>query len=331
MMLGMGYLGFFAFFIKRHEGRSENFDGILGTHVDLPYKALMRIIRRAVNIDRFIKHVDEPMFAIDNDHVVTHWYAACETLTGVPAREMIGTRNAWKAFYPEKRPVLADLLIDNEPDKVISKYYQNGFRSNPHVNQTYDAGGFYPNLGASGKWLTFSALPLKDIQGRQIGVLEVVQDFAVETAETDSFDIMKRIAQAEWDTLLFFYGVILCVGGLSQFGYLAAISQFMYHDLGATMANALVGILSAIVDNIPVMFAVLTMSPEMSKGQWLLVTLTAGVGGSLLSIGSAAGVALMGSARGVYTFGAHLKWTPAIFLGYVASIICHLLIHAGMM
>lgn len=125
-----------------------------------------------------------------------------------------------------------------------------------------------------------------------------------------------------------FYGVILCVGGLGQFGYLAMISAYMYLDLGPTTANVLVGILSAIVDNIPVMFAVLTMDPVMSHGQWLLVTLTAGVGGSLLSIGSAAGVALMGSARGVYTFGSHLKWTWAVALGYAASIVCHLWVNA---
>ena len=143
------------------------------------------------------------------------------------------------------------------------------------------------------------------------------------------FDLFKRIARAEWDTLLFFYGVILCVGGLSQFGYLALVSNFMYADLGPTFANVLVGILSAIVDNIPVMFAVLTMDPSMSLGQWLLVTLTAGVGGSLLSIGSAAGVALMGTARNIYTFSAHLKWTFFIGLGYAASIIFHLLINAS--
>lgn len=144
------------------------------------------------------------------------------------------------------------------------------------------------------------------------------------------FDLFRRVAKAEWDTLLFFYGVILCVGGLSQFGYLAMVSHSMYTGLGATSANTLVGILSAIVDNIPVMFAVLTMDPSMSLGQWLLVTLTAGVGGSLLSIGSAAGVALMGSARGTYTFGAHLKWAPVIALGYAASIYCHMLINRSM-
>jgi Na+/H+ antiporter NhaD/arsenite permease-like protein len=102
----------------------------------------------------------------------------------------------------------------------------------------------------------------------------------------------------------------------------------MYVQLGATYANILVGILSAIVDNIPVMFAVLTMNPDMSHFQWLLVTLTAGVGGSLLSVGSAAGVALMGQARGYYTFFSHLKWTPVIALGYAASIWVHFLVNA---
>ena len=149
--------------------------------------------------------------------------------------------------------------------------------------------------------------------------------------EFSPFDIMKKISRAEWDTLLFFYGVILCVGGLAQFGYLALVSEFMYTDLGATWANCLVGVLSAIVDNIPVMFAVLTMDPSMSHGQWLLVTLTAGTGGSMLAIGSAAGVALMGTARGTYTFGAHLKWTPVIALGYGASILCHLMLNSSLM
>jgi Na+/H+ antiporter NhaD/arsenite permease-like protein len=145
--------------------------------------------------------------------------------------------------------------------------------------------------------------------------------------EPKEFDIFDKIAKAEWDTLFFFYGVILAVGGLGFIGYLGMVSEYMYGELGATTANILVGILSAIVDNIPVMFAVLTMNPDMNTTQWLLVTLTAGVGGSLLSVGSAAGVALMGQARGYYTFFGHLKWAPVIGLGYAASIYVHLLIN----
>ena len=143
--------------------------------------------------------------------------------------------------------------------------------------------------------------------------------------EDEKFDFFRKVSRAEWDTLLFFFGVILSVGGLGFIGYLTLVSEFLYIGLGPTMANAIVGVLSAIVDNIPVMFAVITMRPEMSIDQWLLVTLTTGVGGSLLSIGSAAGVALMGQARGYYTFFGHLKWTPIIFVGYVASIYLHVL------
>jgi len=142
-----------------------------------------------------------------------------------------------------------------------------------------------------------------------------------------AFDVFRSVARAEWDTLMFFYGVILCVGGLGFIGYLAVVSQIMYVSWGPTTANVLVGFLSAIVDNIPVMFAVLSMEPEMSMGQWLLVTLTAGVGGSMLSIGSAAGVALMGQARGMYTFGGHMKWMPVIALGYFASIATHFFVN----
>ncbi len=143
-----------------------------------------------------------------------------------------------------------------------------------------------------------------------------------------AFDVFSSVARAEWDTLLFFYGVVLCVGGLGFLGYLGMVSELMYAGWGATTANVAVGLLSAVVDNIPVMFAVLAMLPDMSHGQWLLVTLTAGVGGSLLSIGSAAGVALMGQARGKYTFFGHLKWTPAIAAGYAASILVHLYVNS---
>ncbi|MGY3887449.1 sodium:proton antiporter NhaD [Aeromonas aquatica] len=144
------------------------------------------------------------------------------------------------------------------------------------------------------------------------------------------FDVFSQIARAEWDTLLFFYGVVMCVGGLGFMGYLALASQLLYQG-DPTQANVVIGLLSSIIDNIPVMFAVLSMEPQMSTGQWLLVTLTTGVGGSLLSIGSAAGVALMGQARGMYTFLGHLKWLPAILLGYMVSIGAHLWLNSALL
>ena len=142
------------------------------------------------------------------------------------------------------------------------------------------------------------------------------------------FNVFNKVAQAEWDTLFFFFGVIFCVGGLGFIGYLEIMSVYFYEGWGATNANIVMGLLSAVIDNIPVMFAVLTMDPDMDKYQWLLVTLTSGVGGSLLAVGSAAGVALMGQARGVYTFFSHLRWSWAIALGYVAAIYVHYLVNS---
>jgi Na+/H+ antiporter NhaD/arsenite permease-like protein len=144
----------------------------------------------------------------------------------------------------------------------------------------------------------------------------------------ERYNVFEIIARAEWDTLLFFYGVLLCVGGLATLGYMELASTELYGRFGFTSANVAMGVLSAIVDNIPIMYAVLQMNPPMDHGQWLLITLTAGVGGSLLSVGSAAGVALMGASRGQYTILAHLRWTWAIALGYIASVWLHLLVNA---
>lgn len=171
-----------------------------------------------------------------------------------------------------------------------------------------------------------SHLPQEPADEMSDTAMQVEGEPPARQAQTE-FNIFKSLERAEWDTLMFFYGIILCVGGLGALGYLRVGSELMYVDLGATHANILVGFLSAIIDNIPVMFAVLAMQPAMDMGQWLLVTLTAGVGGSMLSIGSAAGVAVMGQARGYYTFFAHLKWSWAIALGYAASIWTHFLVN----
>jgi Na+/H+ antiporter NhaD/arsenite permease-like protein len=154
-------------------------------------------------------------------------------------------------------------------------------------------------------------------------------DLAAEkTHQHQLFDVFHNVSQLEWDTLLFFYGVMVSVGGLSFIGYLTLASNFLYTDLDPTIANVLVGIVSAFIDNGTIMYAVLSMAPKISEGQWLLVTLTAGVGGSLLAIGSAAGVGLLGQTKGIYSFVAHLKWAPAIALGYAGSILTHFLINA---
>jgi len=146
-----------------------------------------------------------------------------------------------------------------------------------------------------------------------------------------AFDSFREMRRVEWDTLLFFFGIIFAVAGLGVAGYLASLSDYLYGDLGPTFANIAIGIVGAAFDNIPLMFAVLTMDPDMSSGQWMLITLSTGVGGSLVSIGSAAGVVLMGLVRNHYTFINHLRWAWAVALGYVASILTHLWVNAAYM
>lgn len=331
MMLGLGFLGPLSYHIKLHEGRSERYDYILGTRGAESLYPITTILKSKLELSDIIEKVSMPAFAINNDHTITHWNRACEDFTGLPALEMVGTRNQWRPFYEKEQPVMADLVLNYMPEQAIEQHYCGHFKRSTYFEGAYEATRFVPGLGENGRWICFAGAPLKDDEGKVVGAVEVLEDYTDKAAAARHFDLMKKIARAEWDTLLFFYGVILCVGGLAQFGYLAAISQYMYQDLGATTANVMVGLLSAVIDNIPVMYAVLTMDPTMSHGQWLLVTLTTGVGGSMLSIGSAAGVALMGTARGVYTFGAHLRWTPVILLGYAAGIICHLFLNARLM
>jgi PAS domain-containing protein len=331
MMLGLGYLGFLSYFVKRREGHINKYDPILGSERYMPFKPIWATEKSKKDISSIMDSIPYPAMAIGTDGKVTHWNSSLEGLTGVPAEERIGTDLHWSPFWPEKRKILVDMVLENASKKDFEENYGSKQRPSETFESGHRAARFFPTIGKDGTTLVMTAAPVRNQNGEVIGAIETIRDAESISSEKVQFDLMSRVARAEWDTLLFFYGVILCVGGLSQFGYLSLVSHQMYVQLGPTWANALVGVLSAIVDNIPVMFAVLTMNPEMSHGQWLLVTLTAGVGGSLLSIGSAAGVALMGTARGVYTFGAHLKWTPVIALGYILAILSHLWVNSSLM
>jgi len=144
--------------------------------------------------------------------------------------------------------------------------------------------------------------------------------FQLKRAGTDSFNIYVNMQKVENDTLLFFFGILSAVGALHFLGFLHYVHS-LYDMVGATAANIGVGFLSAIVDNVPVMSAILKSSPSMGIEQWMLVTMTAGIGGSLISFGSAAGVGVMGKLRGVYTFAAHMKHSWTILVGYIVSIV----------
>ena len=137
----------------------------------------------------------------------------------------------------------------------------------------------------------------------------------------DQLNVFRAMAKIENNTLMFFFGILAVVGALYFVGWLTLLSVVYNPDvLGPTWSNICVGFLSAIVDNVPVMSAVLKANPDMNTSQWMLVALTAGIGGSLISFGSAAGVGVMGKLRGIYTFSSHMRYAWAILLGYITSI-----------
>ena len=136
----------------------------------------------------------------------------------------------------------------------------------------------------------------------------------------EDVNIFHAISKIENDTLLFFFGILAAVGALHFAGFLAHAVK-LYEIFDPTVINIGVGLISAIVDNVPVMSAVLKANPEISVSQWMLVTMTAGIGGSLISFGSAAGVGVMGKLHGIYTFMSHLRLAWTIMVGYIISIV----------
>ncbi len=152
-----------------------------------------------------------------------------------------------------------------------------------------------------------------------LAVLQIYS-FVLKHRQGEVFDIFINMKRVENDTLLFFFGILAAVGALHFLGYLGYIVN-LYDTIGATAGNIGVGFISAIIDNVPVMSAILKANPQMGLDQWLLVTLTAGIGGSLISFGSAAGVGVMGRLKGIYTFGSHLKLAWTILVGYIVSMV----------
>jgi len=169
--------------------------------------------------------------------------------------------------------------------------------------------------------LSHQVLHLPAMWGMMFGLsLLKLYAYRLKKVHKTPLDIFQSMSKIENNTLLFFFGILAAVGALYFIGWLALASVVYNPDvLGPTWSNIGVGFLSAIVDNVPVMSAVLKASPTMGLDQWMLVTLTAGVGGSLISFGSAAGVGVMGKLPGIYTFGSHMKYAWMILVGYIVS------------
>lgn len=151
-----------------------------------------------LRLQQIVEGSTVPTFVLDQKHVVTHWNKACAALTGVPAAEVVGTRRQWSAFYPQPRPVMADLILDGASEQEVARFYRDHFRPSPLVAGAYEAEAFFPHFGDDGRWLYFTAAPLLDRQGRMIGALETLQDVTeqrrAEAALRESEERYRRLS-----------------------------------------------------------------------------------------------------------------------------------------
>lgn len=134
------------------------------------------LLENRERLSSILEGLTVPTFVIDADHITTHWNLACEKITGVPACEVIGTRQHWRAFYPLERPVMADLVLDRTIEEEVATHYAGKYRRSEALEGSFEAEDFFPHFGEEGKWLFFTAAPLKSANGEVIGAIETLQD-----------------------------------------------------------------------------------------------------------------------------------------------------------
>ena len=144
---------------------------------------------------------------IGADHRITHWNRACEVLSGRLARDMIGTDDHWKSFYPAKRQILADLIVDGVGEREIDRLYHGRFRNSSLIDGAYEAEDFFPNIGPNGRWLFFTAATLRNAEGKVVGAIETLQDVSerrqAEEALRESEERYRSLSQTDPLTGLF--------------------------------------------------------------------------------------------------------------------------------
>jgi PAS domain S-box-containing protein len=146
-----------------------------------------------------------PSFVINKQHRVTHWNTAIEALSSIKREEIIGTDEQWRAFYAEKRPVMADLIADEAKESEIEAYYQGKCKKSRLIDGAYEAEDFYSDLSGSGKWLHFTASPIRDNKGEIIGAIETLEDITerkrAEEALHDSEKSFRALFEGAYDAI----------------------------------------------------------------------------------------------------------------------------------
>ncbi|HKL24291.1 MAG TPA: PAS domain S-box protein, partial [Candidatus Nanoarchaeia archaeon] len=144
-------------------------------------------------LSQIFKGISVPTFVIDKEHNVIRWNKACEKLTGISREEIEGTKKQWKSFYNKKRPVLADLIVDEASEEKFNKYYQDKWKKFPLIKGAYKAEDFFQNIGGKERWIFFTASPIKNSKGEITGAIETLQDITQRKEREDSLQRLVDI------------------------------------------------------------------------------------------------------------------------------------------
>ena len=134
------------------------------------------LVASELTLSQIINGSTIPTFVINQDHKVTHWNRACEKLTGYAAKAMLGTDNQWKPFRSEKRPTIADLILDRVKEEDLWRLYSARWERSALIEGGYEVEEFFPHLGQNGTWLFFTAVPIRTPDGAVVGAIETLWD-----------------------------------------------------------------------------------------------------------------------------------------------------------
>lgn len=180
-----------------------------------------------------------PTFVIDRNHTVLHWNKAIEELSGVAADSILGTDRHWSVFYKNPRACLCDLVVDNKHDE-IDKLYPDAWRHSPLLSNCYNVTDFYPNLGESGAWLSFTAAPIVDAHGEILGAVEVLEDIteqkSSEMALRESRELYRELSDATFEAIILSFDGF-CIGNNSTAERMLGYSE---HDVGGSQCKMLI-------------------------------------------------------------------------------------------
>lgn len=150
------------------------------------------LIRIEKELSQIIQGSMIPTFIINNEHIITHWNTACEELTGQKAYELVGTDRQWVPFRSAKRPTMADVIVGGMSEEEVNKYYGSSWRKSGLIKEAYEAEEFFPHLGDEGKWIFFTAAPIKSPDGKIIGAIETLKDLTEDKKAKEELELQDK-------------------------------------------------------------------------------------------------------------------------------------------